>query len=209
MRTRIKICGLTREVDVAAAAAAGADAVGFVGYSKSPRHVPPTRLRALARELPPFVTPVLLFVNAPADLIEDALGAVPDAMLQFHGDEHEPACTRFGRPYLRAIQMDAKVDLLDCERQFHSAAALLADAPSESYGGAGMTFDWGRVPLRRTKPLVLSGGLRAENVGDAIRRLRPFAVDVSSGVEESPGIKSSIRINQFIAAVRAADEGLT
>jgi len=196
-------------VDVAAAAAAGADAVGFVCYSKSPRHVPPARLRALARELPPFVTPVLLFVNAPADLIEDALGAVPDAMLQFHGDEHEPACSRFGRPYLRAIQMGTTVDLLDCERQFHSAAALLADAPGESFGGSGATFDWGRVPLRRTKPLVLSGGLRAENVGDAIRRLRPFAVDVSSGVEESPGIKSGNRINQFIAAARAADEGLT
>lgn len=208
MRTRIKICGLTREVDVAAAAAAGADAVGFVCYPKSPRHVPPARLRVLASKLPPFTTPVLLFVNAPADLIEDALGAVPDAMLQFHGDEHEPACSRYGRPYLRAIQMEAAVDLLDCERQFHSAAALLADAPSDTHGGGGRVFDWGRVPLRRTKPLVLAGGLRAENVGDAIRRLRPFGVDVSSGVEESPGIKSSNRINQFIAAVRAADEGL-
>jgi phosphoribosylanthranilate isomerase len=208
MRTRIKICGLTREADVAAAVAGGADAVGFVCYAKSPRYVTPLRLRALARHLPPFATPVLLFVNAAADLIEDALAAVPDAMLQFHGDEHEPACSRHGRPYLRAIRMDSGVDLLDCEREFHSAAALLADASSDAFGGSGATFDWGRVPLRRTKPLVLAGGLRSENVGDAIRRLRPYAVDVSSGVEDSPGVKSASRINQFMAAVRAADEAL-
>jgi len=194
---------------VAAAAAAGADAIGFVCFPKSPRHVPPARLRALARQLPPFATPVLLFVNAPADLVEDALGSLPDALLQFHGAEHEPACSRYGRPYLRAVSMDAGVDLLDWERQFHSAAALLADAPAETLGGGGATFDWGRVPLRRSKPLVLAGGLRSENVGDAIRRLRPYAVDVSSGVEESPGIKSSTRIHEFIAAVRAADESLS
>jgi phosphoribosylanthranilate isomerase len=208
MRTRIKICGLTREVDVEAAVAAGADALGFVCYPKSPRHVTPAQLRTLARRLPPFATPVLLFVNAAADLIEDALDAAPDAVLQFHGDEHEPACSRFGRPYMRAIRMDLGVDLLDCEREFHSAAALLADAPSDAYGGSGATFDWGRVPLRRAKPLVLAGGLRGENVGDAIRRLRPYAVDVSSGVEDSPGIKSPSRINEFITAVRAADEAL-
>jgi phosphoribosylanthranilate isomerase len=208
MRTRIKICGLTREADVEAAVAAGADALGFVCYPKSPRNVAPVRLRALTHRLPPFVTPVLLFVNAAADLIEDALAAVPDAMLQFHGDEHEPGCSRYGRPYMRAIRMDAGVDLLDCEREFHSAAALMADAPSDAFGGSGTTFDWGRVPLRRAKPLVLAGGLRSENVGDAIRRLRPYAVDVSSGVEDSPGVKSAARINQFIAAVRAADEDL-
>lgn len=208
MRTRIKICGLTREADVAAAIDAGADAIGFNCYPKSPRYVTPLRLRTLARHLPPFATPVLLFVNAAADLIEDALAAVPDAKLQFHGDEHEPACSRYGRPYLRAIRMEQGVDLLDSERVFHSAAALLADSPSDVFGGSGATFDWGRVPLRRTKPLVLAGGLRSENVGDAIRRLRPYAVDVSSGVEDSPGIKSTSRINQFIAAVRAADEAL-
>jgi phosphoribosylanthranilate isomerase len=208
MRTRIKICGLTREADVEVAVAAGADAVGFICYPKSPRHVGPDRLRVLARRLPPFATPVLLFVNAAADLIEDAITAVPDAMLQFHGDEHEAACSRYGRPYMRAIRMDAVVDLLDCEREFHSAAALLADTPSDTYGGSGSTFDWGRVPLRRTKPLVLAGGLRSENVGDAIGRLRPYAVDVSSGVEDSPGIKSASRINEFIAAVRAADVAL-
>jgi len=208
MRTRIKICGLTREVDVEAAIAAGADAVGFVCHPKSPRYVAPLRLRSLARHLPPFATPVLLFVNAAADLVEDALAAVPDAMLQFHGDEHEPACVRYGRPYMRAVRMEPGVDLLDCEREFHSAAALMADAPSDAFGGSGTTFDWTRVPLRRAKPLVLAGGLRAENVADAIGRLRPYAVDVSSGVEDAPGFKSAVRINEFIAAVRAADESL-
>lgn len=208
MRTRIKICGLTREVDVEAAVAAGADAVGFICYAKSPRYIAPPRLRSLARNLPPFVTPVLLFVNAAADLVEDALEAVPDAMLQFHGDEHEPACSRYGRPYMRAIRMEAGVDLLDCEREFHSATALMADAPSDAFGGSGKTFDWARVPLRRAKPLVLAGGLRAENVVDAIGRLRPYAVDVSSGVEDAPGVKGAVRINEFIAAVRAADESL-
>ncbi len=209
MRTRIKICGLTREADLAAAISAGADAVGFVCYPKSPRHVTPARLRTLARTLPPFVMPVLLFVNAATDLVEDALAAMPTAMLQFHGDEHEQACSRYGRLYLRAIRMDAGVDLLDSERVFHSAAALLADAPSDAYGGSGTSFDWNRVPSRRTKPLVLAGGLDAGNVGDAVRRVRPYAVDVSSGVEETPGVKSAIRINQFIAAVRAADQGLS
>jgi phosphoribosylanthranilate isomerase len=211
MRTRIKICGLTREADVAVAVTAGADAIGFNCYPKSSRHVAPARLRALARGLPPFVAPVLLFVNASADLIEDALAAVPDATLQFHGDEHEAACSRYGRPYLRAVRMDPGVDLLDSEREFHSAVALLADAPSTAaaeYGGTGRTFDWTRVPLRRTKPLVLAGGLNDANVGDAIGRLRPYAVDVSSGVEQSPGVKSEARIQQFIAAVRAADQGL-
>lgn len=209
MRTRIKICGLTREADVAAAVAAGADAVGFNCYPKSPRHVAPARLRVLARSLPPFVTPVLLFVNAAADLIDDALEAVPAAMLQFHGEEHEQACSRYGRPYLRAVRMESGVDLLDSERMFHSAVALLADAPSEGYGGSGTAFDWNRLPARRTKPLVLAGGLEATNVADAVRRVRPYAVDVSSGVEEAPGVKSALRINQFVAAVQAADQGLS
>lgn len=209
MRTRIKICGLTREADVEAAVAAGTDAVGFVCFAKSPRHVPPARLRPLTRGLPPFVTPVLLFVNAASDLIEDALAAVPNALLQFHGDEHEGACSRYGHPYLRAVRMEEGVDLLDCERQFQSAAALLLDAPSDGYGGSGQTFDWGRVPLRRARPLVLAGGLTAENVGDAIRRVRPYAVDVASGVEDTPGVKNSMRMNQFVAAVRTADQSLS
>jgi phosphoribosylanthranilate isomerase len=208
MRTRIKICGLTREADVVAAIEAGADALGFVCYPKSPRYVAPARLRQLSKELGVFATPVLLFVNAAPDLVEGALEVMPDALLQFHGDEHEQACSRYGHPYMRAVAMADEVDLLDFERNFHSAVALLADAPSEGFGGAGRSFVWSRIPSQRTKPLVLAGGLTAENVAGAIRRVRPYAVDVSSGVEDEPGIKSAARIRQFIDAVLEADERL-
>lgn len=205
MRTRIKICGLTREADVAAACAAGADAVGFVCYAKSPRYVEPRRLRALAREVGPFTTPVLLFVNAAPDAIDVAREAVPAAVLQFHGDEHEADCARYGATYLRAIRMVEGVDLLDCERLFPSAAALLLDAPSEVYGGSGTAFDWARVPSSRGKRLILAGGLNPDNVARAVQTVRPYAVDVSSGVEDAPGHKNAARINEFVDAVRRAD----
>jgi phosphoribosylanthranilate isomerase len=206
MRTRIKICGLTREADVAAAVEGGADAVGFICYEGSPRHVARPRLRELASHVPPLVTPVLVFVNAAPQVVEAALQAVPNALLQFQGDEGEAACSRYARPYVRAIRLAPGVDLLDCERHFFSASALLVDAPSAQYGGSGQLADWSRVPVMRGKPLALAGGLTAANVGDAIRQLGPYAVDVSSGVEDAPGIKSSTRIFQFTAAVRAADE---
>ena len=151
MRTRIKICGLTREADVAAACAAGADAVGFNCYPKSPRYVDPHRLHALARHLGPFTVPVLLFVNAASDLVDAAREAIPAAVLQFHGDEHEADCARYGAAYVRAIRMSEGVDLLDCERLFPSAAALLLDAPSAVYGGSGEAFDWSRIPRERMK----------------------------------------------------------
>jgi phosphoribosylanthranilate isomerase len=207
-RTRIKICGLTRVEDVAATCAAGADAVGFVCYPRSSRFVAVAALPVLAAALSPFVTPVLLFVNAaPAD-IERALACVPNALLQFHGDESAADCARFRRPYLRAVRVADGVDLLDCERVFASAAALLADAPAPGYGGGGAVFDWDRLPPRdaRGKPLILAGGLDERNVADAIRRVHPDAVDVSSGVEQAPGIKSAQRIQKFIAAVRIADK---
>lgn len=211
MRTRIKICGLTREADVAAASGSGADAVGFVCYPKSPRYVMPARLRALASVVAPFATPVLLFVNASPDLVEDAIASVPDAMLQFHGDEPEAACSRYGRPYLRAVHMGEGVDLLDWQARFHSAAALLTDTPSAVFGGSGRSFDWSRaapLPGLLVKPVMLAGGLTAASVGEAIAHVRPYAVDVSSGVEDAPGHKNPSRINEFIAAVRAADEAL-
>jgi len=208
MRTRIKICGLTREVDIAAAAQGGADAIGFNCYEASPRHVTLPRLRELARQVPPLVTPVLLFVNAAPRQIEAALQVVPDALLQFHGDEDEAACSRYARPYMRAVRLATGVDLLDCESRFSSAMALLVDAPSAVYGGSGQLADWSRVPAVRGKPLLLAGGLTAANVGAAIAAVRPYAVDVSSGVEDAPGIKSVTRILQFTAAVRAADEAL-
>jgi len=206
MRTRIKICGLKREADVAAVCAAGADAVGFNCYPKSPRYVAPNRLRALARELGPFTVPVLLFVNAAPDLVEAARDAVPNAVLQFHGDEHEADCARYGAVYMRAIRMSDGVDLLDCERLFPSAAALLLDTPSEAYGGSGRAFDWSRIPARRSMRVILAGGLNSDNVMRAVQTVRPYAVDVSSGVEEAPGIKSATRIRDFIDAVRRADQ---
>lgn len=206
MRTRIKICGLTREVDVAAACAAGADAVGFVCYPKSPRYVDPHRLHALAREVGPFTTPVLLFVNAAPDLVDAVREAVPTAVLQFHGDEHEADCARYGAAYVRAVRMDEGVDLLDFERRFPSAAALLLDAPSDVYGGSGRAFDWTRIPGNLGKRVILAGGLDGDNVARAIEIARPYAVDVSSGVEDAPGLKSAARIHRFVDAVRRADQ---
>jgi len=206
-RTRIKICGITRVEDAACAVACGADAVGFVCYPRSPRFVEPARLRELAGSLPPFATPVLLFVNAGADHVQACLEQVPDALLQFHGDETRADCERYRRPYLRAVRMGEGVDLLDCARSFPSAIGLLADAPAAGFGGSGAVFDWARlpVPAQRTLPLVLAGGLNESNVMDAIARVRPFAVDVSSGVEEAPGVKSAGRLQRFCAAVRQAD----
>jgi phosphoribosylanthranilate isomerase len=206
MRTRIKICGLTREADVAAAVAAGADAIGFVCYPKSPRYVAPIRLRSLGREVGVFAAPVLLFVNAASDLVEGALEMLPNALLQFHGHEHEPACHRYQRPYIRSVPMTDGVDLSLVESEFASAAALQVDAPTDDYGGSGQTFNWSRLPQQRTKPLVLAGGLNADNVGAAIAEVRPYAVDVSSGVEQQPGRKSGQKIEAFIAAVRRADQ---
>lgn len=206
-RTRIKVCGLTREADVDAAVEAGADAIGFVLYDKSPRHVSAERAGVLARRLPPFVTPVVLLVNADADLRQRALEAAPNALLQFHGDETAAECAAASRPFLRAARMAPGLDLADFARQFAGAQALLVDAHVAGYGGGGQVFDWsllpqpGELPL----PLVLSGGLHAGNVGEGIRRVRPWAVDVSSGVEIGKGLKDVVLMRQFCQAVRLAD----
>jgi len=204
-RTRIKICGLTREEDVDAAVEAGADAVGFVLYDKSPRHLELPRLAALARRLPPFVTPVCLFVQASDDEIDRALQAVPHALLQFHGDEPRPVCERPGRPYLRAVRMSADTDLIDLALGFPSAAGLLLDAHVEGFGGGGKAFDWSLIPPNVPLPVVLSGGLNPANVIDGVMRVRPLAVDVSSGVESAKGIKDAVLIRRFCDAVREAD----
>lgn len=204
-RTRIKICGLTREADVDAAVAEGADAIGFVFYDKSPRYVTPARAAELARRLPPFVTPVGLFVNASADQIGRALQALPNMLLQFHGDERPAACNWFGRPYLRAARIAPGFDLLDFAHQFSQAQAILLDAHVDGYGGGGKVFDWSLVPRNVHSPLVLSGGLHAGNVLTGMQQVRPWAVDVSSGVEEAKGLKSAVLIRQFCEAVREAD----
>jgi phosphoribosylanthranilate isomerase len=228
LRTRIKICGLTREQDVDAAVHAGADAIGFVMYPKSPRHVSPERAAELARRLPPFVTPVLLFVNAALDDIRRACALVPGAALQFHGDESPAACTAaaqvVGRPWLRAARIPlgshaqaASFNLLKFADEHSGAQAVLLDAHVEGYGGGGKTFNWSLLPPSVNSHLVLSGGLTPANVTDGILQVRPrglsLAVDVSSGVEaDDPqglgtlkGIKDPLKIHQFVAAVRAAD----
>ncbi|PZP28923.1 MAG: phosphoribosylanthranilate isomerase [Roseateles depolymerans] len=204
--TRIKICGLTREADVDAAVAAGADAIGFVFYAKSPRAVTPERARVLARRLPPFVTPVGLFVNASDAELQAGLADVPNMLLQFHGDETPADCERVQRPYLRAARMAPGFDLLNFGQSFSSAQAILLDAFVDGYGGGGKVFDWSLIPQSAPFPVVLSGGLSAANVADGIARVRPWAVDVSSGVEVSKGIKSADLIHEFCRAVRRADD---
>ncbi|RZI99072.1 MAG: phosphoribosylanthranilate isomerase [Rubrivivax sp.] len=219
-RTRIKICGLTREQDVEAAVAAGADAVGFVLYPHSPRAVTAERAAVLARLLPPFVTPVLLVVNETPGAIAQALNDVPNALLQFHGDETPDDCARAtdnGRqPFMRAARIPIdpaqSFDLLKFAADYHQAQAILLDAHVEGYGGGGKAFDWSLLPANVSSHLVLSGGLTPANVIDGILQVRPrclsLAVDVSSGVEASKGIKDAGKIHQFVAAVRAADERL-
>ena len=223
-RSRIKICGLTREEDVDAAAAAGVDAVGFVMYAPSPRYVSTARAAELARRLPPFVTPVLLFVNASAADIHAACAKVPGATVQFHGDETPLDCARIQRPFLRAARIPLgdfseaatetsnRFDLVKYVQDFKAAQAILLDAHVDGYGGGGKTFNWSLLPPNVNAHLVLSGGLTPANVTDGILQVRPrclsLAVDVSSGVEVSKGIKSAVLINQFVAAVRAADAQL-
>jgi phosphoribosylanthranilate isomerase len=214
-RTRIKICGLTREADVDAAVQAGADAIGFVLYPHSPRYVSPERAGELARRLPPFVTPVLLFVNASPEFMAQGVAAVPHTLLQFHGDETPADCLAAGRPFIRAARIPpgpagAGFDLLKYAADFSASQAILLDAHVEGYGGGGQSFDWNAFPwshplLNASSRLVLSGGLTPANVTDGIHRVRPWAVDVSSGVELSKGIKDADQMLAFVAAVRAAD----
>ncbi len=188
-----------------AAVRCGADAVGFVLYEASPRHVSPQRAAELAARLPPFVMPVCLLVNAPPALVQAVVQAVPGCLLQFHGDESLPQCLAAGRPFLRAARMAPGFDLLDFAGTFHAAAGLLVDAHVEGYGGGGKVFDWSLVPQGVPLPLVLSGGLNPANVIDGIARVRPWAVDVSSGVETAKGIKDADAMRRFCDAARQAD----
>ncbi len=219
-RTRIKICGITREADLDAAVAAGTDAVGFVLYPPSPRFVTPERAAQLARRLPPFVTPVLLFVNAAAIETRAACAQLPSALLQFHGEETPAECVAASdggrRAWIRAARIpvggEQKFDLLNFAADFHQAQAILLDAHIDGYGGGGTAFNWSQLPPSVNAHLVLSGGLHAANVTDGLNQLWPrcrktLAVDVSSGVEGPiKGCKDADRIHQFVAAVRAADE---
>ncbi|MFO1363815.1 MAG: phosphoribosylanthranilate isomerase [Burkholderiales bacterium] len=206
MRTRVKICGITSVDDGFAAARHGADAIGLVFYPPSPRLVSLDRAAEIAARLPPFVARVAVFVNPAAAEVEAVIRACRPDLLQFHGEETAGFCRGFGVPYLRAARVRPGVDLLESLTPFGDAAGWLLDAYRQAlYGGTGEAFDWDLVPRALGRPLVLSGGLDAENVGEAIRRVRPWAVDVSSGVEAGKGRKDERRIAAFMEAVRSAD----
>ncbi|WP_313952630.1 phosphoribosylanthranilate isomerase [Accumulibacter sp.] len=206
-RPRIKVCGLTRLEDLEHAVQSGADALGLVFYPPSPRFVDLQTAARLARAVPPFVTLVGLFVNAEPAVVRATLAAVPIHLLQWHGDEDEAYCRQFDRPYIKAARVRPGMDLVQYAAAFPSAQAILLDAYVEGYGGGGKVFDWSLVPRSLGKPLILSGGLDADNVGEAVRCVRPDAVDVSSGVEARKGIKDAAKVRAFVAAVQAA--GLT
>ncbi|MBK7765180.1 MAG: phosphoribosylanthranilate isomerase [Sulfuritalea sp.] len=209
-RTRIKICGITREQDLAAAVAAGADALGFVFYAPSPRHVTPQRAAQLTVHLPAFVTKVGLFVNESPETVRAVLAQVPLDLLQFHGDEDAAYCSQFGKAWIKAARMKPGFDLLEYASAFAAAqgvSGLLLDADVAGYGGGGKTFDWSLIPRSLPLPVILSGGLHPGNIAQAVRAVRPWAVDVSSGVEAARGIKDVQKITEFIGGVRDADAG--
>ncbi len=205
VNTRIKICGITRVQDGLAAARLGAHAIGLVFYDASPRAVAAEQARKIAEALPPFVTMVGLFVNADAGVVSETLATVPLQLLQFHGDETPDYCAAFGVPYLKAVRVRPGVDLLQYAHDFRAARGLLLDAYVEGVrGGTGATFDWSLIPQSLPLPIVLSGGLDAGNVAEAVRAVRPWAVDVSSGVESAKGIKDAAKIEAFMNGVRDA-----
>lgn len=205
-RTRIKICGITREQDLRAVANGGADAIGLVFYEKSPRHVGVRQAAELVRVLPPFVTAVGLFVNPSAEYVREVLAQVVLDVLQFHGEEEPAFCAQFGKPYLKAIRVKAGVDLLQCATRYAGAQGLLLDAYVEgTQGGTGESFDWALIPQGLPLPVILSGGLHAGNVAAAVAQVRPYAVDVSSGVESSKGIKDATKVAAFIKEVKDVD----
>ena len=205
-RTRVKICGIRRLEDAQAAVDAGADALGFVFYEKSPRAVTPMQAAEIIAQLPAFVSSVGLFVNAPAEELQEALAVCPLDLLQFQGDESPAFCEAVGHPYLRALRMRDSVDVNAAARDYSGARAILLDSYKPGVpGGTGETFNWQQIPAQRNFPLLLAGGLRSDNVAAAIASCHPWAVDVSGGVESEPGIKCAERIRQFIQAVTEAD----
>jgi phosphoribosylanthranilate isomerase len=203
---RSKICGITCVADALLAAEAGADAIGLVFYAKSPRAVNPEQARAIVAALPPFVTTVGLFVNAGREEIQQVLRSVPLDILQFHGDEEPQACEGYGRPYFKALRVRAEDDLLALAKKYASAQAILLDAYVPGlHGGTGERFDWSLIPAGLPKPLILAGGLAPHNVREAIAQVRPYAVDVSGGVEASKGRKDAEKVREFIRQVRLVD----
>ena len=205
MRTRVKICGITRPADAREAAHAGADAIGLVFYPPSPRFLSVERAVEIRDALPPFVQTVALFVNADAAQIAQVIGRVHPSMLQFHGEEAPEFCEQFGLPFVKACRIRPGVDPLDYLQRYPRATAWLVDSFVPEYGGVGEAFDWSLAPKERIRPLILSGGLDAGNVGRAIRTVHPWGVDVSTGVESAKGIKDAAKMAAFVAEVRNAD----
>ena len=205
-RTRVKICGITRVEDAISAVNAGADAIGLVFYAPSPRALTIPQAHQIVAAIPPFVSVVGLFVNAKQTEIEAVLSDVRLDILQYHGDETPSDCQQINLPYYKAIRIKADTNLLQCEAEFKSAKALLLDTYSEAaVGGTGQVFDWNLIPNNLTKPVILAGGLTADNVALAIKQVRPYAVDVSGGVEQNKGIKDAAKIAAFMRGVSNAD----
>jgi phosphoribosylanthranilate isomerase len=206
VRTRVKICGITSPHDAQAAARLGADAIGLVFYEPSPRHVTVEQARTIAASVPPFVARVALFVNPTREAVRAVLDAVSIDVLQFHGEEDQAFCAGFSTPYLKVLRVQKGLNLLECLSPYRDAAGWLLDAyRPDYYGGTGETFDWGVIPTGLERPVVLSGGLTVANVAEAVRSVRPWAVDVSSGVESTKGVKDADKIAAFIEGVRNAD----
>jgi len=204
MRTRVKICGITRRQDAEFAVKSGADAIGLVFYGPSPRAVTIEQATAITAQLPPFISNVGLFVNATAENVWQTLEQVPLSLLQFHGDESAEFCAQFNMPYIKAIRMQSVADLEQADKHFLKASAFLLDSYQYGVpGGTGQTFDWSMIRAV-SKPLILAGGLTAENIAEAIRQVSPYAVDVSGGVEESKGLKSNNKISAFMREVANA-----
>lgn len=208
-RTRVKMCGITCVADAQVAVAAGADAIGLVFYEPSPRYVDIEQARAIALAVPAFVSVVGLFVNAEAEYVQSVLDAVKIDVLQFHGDEDEPFCEQFQRPYIKAIRVRRSSDVVASYLRFSGALALLLDTYQQGVpGGTGQTFDWGMIPAEPEKPLILAGGLTPANVAHAIEHVRPFAVDVSGGIEASKGKKDAHKIHTFMNEVYHVDHSI-
>ncbi len=202
LRVRVKICGITRVEDALAAVAQGADAIGLVFYAPSPRAVSIEQAAAIAKQIPAFVSVVGLFVNAEASFVKEVITQVPLDLLQFHGDETPEQCARYGLPFIKAVRVKSDTNLVQCAKDYSASRALLLDTYTEGVaGGTGHVFDWGLIPPDLNKPVVLAGGLTAENVALAIQQVNPYAVDVSGGVEASKGIKDAAKIAAFMQQV--------
>lgn len=203
MAKRVKICGITSVTDALNAANAGADALGFVFYAKSPRYVTPQQAAEICQALPPFVTSVGLFMNADAEQVRETLETVSLDLLQFHGSELPEFCRSFGRPYIKALGMDGLVDFARQADQYPDALGILVDSHAlGKAGGTGQTFDWKLLPKNYSKPIILAGGLNPENIAEAVRETSVYALDLSSGVESSPGIKSKAKIDALMREVK-------